>query len=105
MPGGTVTRGKDSLAELAASLLELDAEKVDVVPNSNGGKASVLTDAELDVLLDRSPAVFSDRGVGWTSAQSKQLQRQGKKAAFEVFEGRVDEGNDTLANMLGENME
>ena len=90
---------------LAASLLQLDAEKIDVVPNTAAGKASVLSNAELDVLLDRSPAVFSDRGTGWTSAQSNQLPKEGSKTVFEVFKGRVDEGNDTLANMLGEEME
>ena len=105
MPGEVAPRGKETLAELAASLLELDAEKIDVVPETEAGKASVLSDAELDVLLDRSPSVFSDRGTGWTSAQSKALQKAGKKTAFEVFKGRADEAGDMLANMLGEDGE
>ena len=105
MPGEAAIRSKESLAELAASLLELDSEKIDVLPNTDAGKASVLSDAELDVLLDRSPSVFSDRGMGWTSARSKALQKGGKKTAFEVFKGRADEGGDMLANMLGEDVE
>ena len=46
----------------------LEGEQIQVVPSTEAGKASVLSDADLDVLLDRSPAVFADRQKGWTSS-------------------------------------
>ncbi|KAF9066436.1 SNF2 family N-terminal domain-containing protein [Rhodocollybia butyracea] len=92
----------ESMAEMAASLLRLEGEKIDVVPNTTEGKANVLTDAELDALLDRSPEVFTDRGKGWTSADASGTVEGSKKAAFAVYEAAINEGNDALAMMLGE---
>lgn len=116
MPGSLVTEtntsSKASLAEIAASLLKLESEKINVVPNTEAGKTNVLSDADLDILLDRSPAVFADRLKGWTSAtvdaengkKQKLIQEKQKtKAAFEVFESATDETNDTLAKLMGEN--
>lgn len=111
MPGTVVPRGKESMAEIAASLLKLEGEKIDVVPDTAAGKASVLSDEDLDVLLDRSPDVFADRGEGWArtvtataaSVESKKTSgRKKTKKAFEVFAGRVDETDDSLARMFGE---
>jgi hypothetical protein len=59
-----------TLAEMAASLLKLEAEKIEVVPNTEAGKASVLSDEDLEILLDRRPEVFADRKVGWMSSQA-----------------------------------
>ncbi len=110
MPGTVVPRGKESMAEIAASLLKLEGEKIDVVPDTAAGKASVLSDEDLDVLLDRSPDVFADRGEGWTrtvtaaaaSVESKKTSgRKKTKKAFEVLAGRVDETDDSLARMFG----
>ena len=113
-------RDKDSLAEIAASLLKLEGEKIDVVLDREAGKTEVLSDKDLDVLLDRSPEVFADRVKGWTSANvdtttiqrvpmepaeeepAEQPTKAKAKAAFAVFEAAADEGNDALANMLGE---
>lgn len=97
----------ETMAEMAASLLRLEGEKIDVVPNTSEGKANVLTDADLNSLLDRSPEVFTDRGKGWTSANSSGgtvAVESGKKATFAVYEAPVDEGNDALAMMLGEDV-
>ncbi|KZP23997.1 hypothetical protein FIBSPDRAFT_857772 [Athelia psychrophila] len=109
MPSATAVRGKnkkESMAEMAASLLKLEAEKIDVVPNTAAGKANVISDEDLAVLLDRSPEVFADRGKGWTSAAVDPEKPEGKrKTAFAVFEGPVDEGNDALAKLLGEDIE
>lgn len=58
---------RETMADMAASLLRLEGEKIDVVPNTKEGKQGVLTDEDLDVLLDRRPEVFADRGQGWTS--------------------------------------
>ncbi len=73
----------------------------------------MLSDADLDVLLDRSPGVFMERGQGWTSgsAQGSRIAATdpaaattdvGRKAAFAVYQAPVEEGNDALAGMLGE---
>lgn len=93
------------MAEMAASLLRLEGEKIDVVPNTAEGKAGVLSDEDLEMLLDRSPSVFADRGQGWTSTGDAPEGPQdvvGKKTAFAVYEAPVDQGNDALAKMLGE---
>jgi ATP-dependent DNA helicase len=110
-PASTEGRGKpETLAELASSLLKLEAEKIEVVPNTEAGKASVLSDEDMEMLLDRRPKVFADRGQGWTSASlaAEDGQRDaivaGKKTAFAVYGTPVDEGNAALANMLGEDM-
>lgn len=109
MPAAAATRAKpETMAEMAASLLKLEGEKIDVVPNTAAGKANVLSDRDLEVLLDRSPEVFTDRGKGWTSeksAESGQTTSGERKTAFAVFEGPVDEGNDALAKLLGEDIE
>lgn len=80
-----------------------------MVPNTEAGKMNVLSDKDLDVLLDRSPEVFADRVKGWTSsdATSKTEEEGGGKAktAYAVYEANADEGNDALANMLGEDLE
>ncbi|KAJ4482453.1 SNF2 family DNA-dependent ATPase [Lentinula aciculospora] len=106
MPSAAAQRsGKsETIAEMAASLLRLEGEKIDVVPNTSEGKANVLSDADLDSLLDRSPEVFTDRGRGWTSADAPGIviAKGGRKAAFAVYQAPADQGNDALAMMLGE---
>ncbi|KIM88017.1 hypothetical protein PILCRDRAFT_268568 [Piloderma croceum F 1598] len=109
MPASKASRGKpETMAEIAASLLKLEGEKIHVVPNNEAGKASVLSDEDLELLLDRKPEVFADRGQGWTSGKAAEGGKEvdGKaKAAFAVFDAPVDEGNDALAKLLGEDME
>ncbi|KAF8879586.1 SNF2 family N-terminal domain-containing protein [Infundibulicybe gibba] len=110
-PAAAVRHGKpETMAEMAAALLKLEGEKINVVPNTAEGKASVLSDEDLDMLLDRRPEVFADRGKGWTSTRDAQdgensAAALGKKTAFAVYDGPVDEGNDALAKMLGEDVE
>jgi len=107
MPSTAAGRGKpETMAEMAASLLRLEGEKIDVVPNTKAGKASVLSDDDLEMLLDRRPEVFADRGKGWTSTGEIGLHdADGKKTAFAVYDAPADEGNDALAHMLGEDVE
>ncbi|KAF9552389.1 SNF2 family DNA-dependent ATPase [Agrocybe pediades] len=108
---------RETMAEMAASLLRLEGEKIDVVPNTKEGKQGVLSDEDLELLLDRSPAVFAERGLGWTSGAARVsggggggaeahdetvLKGVGKKAAFAVYEAPHSEGNDALAKMFGE---
>ena len=109
MPASKASRGKpETMAEMAASLLKLEGEKIDVVPNTKAGKANVLSDEDLNVLLDRRPEVFADRGQGWTSDKSAEGGHQvdgTRKTAFAVFEAPVEQGNDALAKLLGEDIE
>ena len=122
MPSAAASAKRETIAEMAASLLRLEGEKIEVVPNTKEGKQGVLSDEDLDILLDRSPEVFTDRGSGWSSKASHRPRGEaasstatqepevvshetlggGKKAAFAVYEAPVDEGNDTLAKMMGE---
>ncbi|KJA16745.1 hypothetical protein HYPSUDRAFT_171034 [Hypholoma sublateritium FD-334 SS-4] len=113
-PAGAVVTKRETVAELAASLLRLEGEKIDVVPDTKEGKQNVLSDADLDVLLDRSPGVFMERGQGWTSGSAQGARDAAtspaaaadangvKKAVFAVYQAPVEEGNDALAKMLGE---
>lgn len=96
------------MAEMATSLLKLEGERIEVVPSTAAGRASVLSDKDLDMLLDRSKAVFEERGRGWTSeaaqaASNGKTEKEVGSEAFAVFEAPVDQGNGALANMLGEN--
>jgi ATP-dependent DNA helicase len=102
MPASAANRGKpETMVEMATSLLKLEGEKIEVVSNTDAGKARVISDEDLNMLLDRSPEVFSHRGKGWASKGGEQKDT----AAFKVYEAPVDEGNDALARMMGEDME
>jgi len=88
---------------VVSSLLTLEAEKVDVLHSSND---KILSDADLEVLLDRSPEVFSGRGDGWSQRKAGDTTKKvgGHRApnavAFQVFNRTADEANDGLASML-----
>ena len=137
MPAAAASTKKETIAEMAAALLRVEGEKIDVVPNTKEGTQGVLSDADLEVLLDRRPEVFLERRKGWVSgaaasglAAASSAHHQdggaagmvdqdvvvvsdvdysavgaGKKAAFAVYEAPVDEGNDSLSKMLGEEEE
>ncbi|KAF8992608.1 SNF2 family N-terminal domain-containing protein [Cyathus striatus] len=114
MPAAASSNKRETMAEMAASLLRLEGEKIEVVPDTKEGKASVLSDEHLDMLLDRSDSVFSERQKGWTSSGSREgkvapaaevEERVRNKAAFAVYEAPVEEGNDALAKMMGEEAE
>ena len=133
--GGSTKAGeaRQTIAEMAAQLLELEGEHIEVVQNTADGKrGSIISDAELDMLLDRRKEVFEGRGVGWksggaatamgdratttaaTAATATAAAMAGRGRAnvnigvgresglFEVYEAPKDEGNDALAHMLGE---
>ncbi|KAF8194717.1 SNF2 family N-terminal domain-containing protein [Mycena galopus ATCC 62051] len=94
----TATGKRATMAEVAADLLRLEGEQIDVLPTTTqAGDANILSDADLEALLDRSPEVFADRGTGWRS------EADGKgQAAFAVFEPPLDAGSEALAGMMGE---
>ncbi|KAG2128506.1 SNF2 family N-terminal domain-containing protein [Suillus cothurnatus] len=102
LPGqGAPKSNPQSMTELAADLLKLEGEQIDVVTNTSAeGKKRVLSDEDLDMLLDRSEAVFTDRQKGWKSEESG----VGKRAAFAVYEAPMHEGNDLVAKIMGEDV-
>ncbi|KAG1719217.1 SNF2 family N-terminal domain-containing protein [Suillus lakei] len=103
LPGqGAPTKSNPlSMTELAADLLKLEGEQIDVVTNTSAeGKKRVLSDEDLNMLLDRSEAVFTDRKKGWKSEESG----AGKRAAFAVYEAPVHEGSDLVAKIMGEDV-
>ncbi len=94
---------------MAADLLRLESEKIDVVPDNEEGKHQVLSDRHLDLLLDRSPEVFESRGLGWTSHKTDEDvidgdRDQTQEAAFAVYERPADQGNDALASMMADDV-
>ena len=127
--GGSTKAGeaRQTIAEMAAQLLELEGEHIEVVQSTGAGKRGIISDAELDMLLDRRKEVFEGRRVGWKSSGAAKSGGRGAGAGkyttsdengptatagrdcadsglFEVYEVPVDEGNDALAHMLGEDI-
>ncbi|KAG0698972.1 hypothetical protein DFH29DRAFT_1002358 [Suillus ampliporus] len=99
--GGPAKSNAQSMTELAADLLKLEGEKIDMVTNtSTEGKKRVLSDEDLDMLLDRSEAVFTGRKKGWKSEEGG----HGKHAAFAVYEALAHEGNELVAKIMGEDV-
>ncbi|KAJ7615437.1 SNF2 family DNA-dependent ATPase [Roridomyces roridus] len=91
-----VPNRRETMAQMAADLLRLEGEQ------TTRDSEAVLSDADLEALLDRSPEVFVDRGTGWQSTSA-----EGRGAAFVVFEPPVDAGvgGEALAGIMGENLE
>ncbi|CAE6465298.1 unnamed protein product [Rhizoctonia solani] len=79
----------ENLVNMANEMLQLEGEKINLV--NQGDK--IISDADLDTLLDRRPEVFTQRNKGWTGKN---------EGAFEVYEAEKDEGNDGLARMVGD---
>uniref|UniRef100_D8Q475 SNF2 family DNA-dependent ATPase n=1 Tax=Schizophyllum commune (strain H4-8 / FGSC 9210) TaxID=578458 RepID=D8Q475_SCHCM len=93
-----------TMAEMASALLQLEGEKINVVADTKEDRASVLSDADLDKLLDRSPEVFAGRQKGWTSATG--TGREDGSAAFAVYDAPgVESANEALTNLFGEQVE
>lgn len=94
---------KADAESLAASLLSLESEKMDVVASSND---QIISDSDLDLLLDRSPEVFTGRGIGWEKARNSDqmaVPEAGQASvAFKVFDRAADELNDGLAKAMEE---
>ncbi|KAG9312406.1 P-loop containing nucleoside triphosphate hydrolase protein [Chiua virens] len=96
MPGQAGRTKADNIADMAAALLKLEGDDIEVVQ----GKEGVLSDRDLGMLLDRSEAVFTDRGKGWSAKENM----GGKKAAFAVYEAPVHSGNELVAKLMGEDI-
>ncbi|KAH9172408.1 hypothetical protein EDB89DRAFT_2242872 [Lactarius sanguifluus] len=99
------------------TITEMDARSFS---STAAGKRGVISDTELDILLDRCKEVFEGRGVGWKGGTAaakgrradkgdddgaethRQCRTDGDGGLFEVYEALADEGNDTLEHMFGE---
>ena len=93
------------MAEMAATLLRLESEKIHVVSSVEDiDRNEIISEEALEKLLDRRPAVFEERGKGWKvdRAEGVAAERTEKGAAFEVFEAAQDDTNNGLAQMMGE---
>ncbi|CAE6440315.1 unnamed protein product [Rhizoctonia solani] len=76
----------ENFADMANEMLQLEGEKINLVHHGD----KIISDADMDVLLDRRPEVFTQRNKGWTGKN---------EGTFEVYEAEKDEGNDGLARM------
>ncbi|BEI90220.1 uncharacterized protein CcaverHIS019_0302900 [Cutaneotrichosporon cavernicola] len=99
--GRSSTRGQ-STADMARALLDLDGEEINVADASD----KIISDADLEVLLDRSPEAYA-RQKGWAAGLGKVGQKgreaqlaKGERTAFEVFETQRDEAAEGLAHMF-----
>lgn len=99
MPGQAGRTKADNIADMAAALLKLEGDHIEVVPETREGKEGVLSDRDLGMLLDRSESVFTDRQKGWSSEGVSE-----KKAAFAVYEAPVHTGNELVAKIMGEDV-
>ncbi|KAF8146064.1 hypothetical protein K438DRAFT_1781343 [Mycena galopus ATCC 62051] len=98
LAAGLLVQWRATIAQVAVDLLRLEGEQSDVLPTTTQpGDANVLSDVDLEALLNRSPEVFADRGTGW------RWEADGKgQAAFAVFEPPPDAGSEALAGMMCE---
>ncbi|KAF8329832.1 uncharacterized protein EI90DRAFT_2973500 [Cantharellus anzutake] len=105
LPHSKQATRQESIAEMAATLLRLESEKIHVVSASDD-KKNLISDEALEALLDRRPEVFEERAVGWkkdvSSAKFTTNGDAASRTAFKVFEGVADEANDGLAAIMGE---
>ncbi|OCF33191.1 helicase [Kwoniella heveanensis BCC8398] len=99
---GKKMKGEHTTAEMAKALLELEGEAIDVASKDD----KIISDTDLDILLDRSPAAFA-REKGWSAGLGKagaegraEQLKKGEKTAFEVFVSAKDEAADGLAGMF-----
>ncbi|KAI6127160.1 SNF2 family DNA-dependent ATPase [Pisolithus sp. B1] len=134
MPGQAGRTKAEVLGEMAATLLKLESEHIEVVPATREGKRGVLSDEDLDMLLDRNEAVFLDRGKGWSAGGGVVVARDnadtasnnpalggegdgkdsagataaaqavGKRAAFAVYEAPVNQANEWVTKLMGEDV-
>ncbi|KAH7886551.1 SNF2 family DNA-dependent ATPase [Phlebopus sp. FC_14] len=110
LPGQANNRTKaDAISEMAAELLKLEGEHIEVVPETGEAKRGVLRDEDLEEMLDRREAVFTDRGKGWSRGGRRRDEGKGEGAGeegtgttFAVYEAPVHHGNEVVARLMGE---
>lgn len=91
-----------STIDMARALLDLEGEQINVASADD----MIISDADLEVLLDRSPEAFA-RKKGWAAGLAKKGTKareaklaKGERTAFEVFVPAKDEAADGLAHMF-----
>lgn len=91
-----------STIDMARALLDLEGEQINVASADD----MIISDADLEVLLDRSPEAFA-RKKGWAAGLAKMGKKareaklaKGERTAFEVFVPAKDEAADGLAHMF-----
>jgi len=96
---------QQTMAQIAADLLRLEGEQIKVVPKGEAGKKTVLlSDQELEMLLNRNLDEMANRGKGWNSA-GVDLEESDTKATatFAVFNGPTEQdGSDAMSRLMGE---
>jgi ATP-dependent DNA helicase len=99
------TAKRETMAKMAADLLRLEGEQIQIVPSTSAGKKAIaLSDEELNMLLDRNLIEMANRGSGWNSASVH--AGAAKKAAFAVFNApAVSENNDSFSELMGESVD
>ena len=98
---------QQTMAQIAADLLRLEGEQIKVVPKGEAGKKTVLlSDEELEMLLDRNTDEMANRGHGWNSAGINPEESSTKaSAAFAVFNGPTEhDGSDVMSRLMGESV-
>src|SRR5882762_9847505 len=95
---------QETMAKMAADLLRLEGEQIQIVPSTAAGKKAVsLSDEELNMLLDRNLDEMANRGKEWNSAGVG--AGVAKKAAFAVFNApALDQENDAVSKLMGESV-
>ena len=99
------TTKQQTMTQIAADLLRLEGEQIKVVPKGEAGKKTVLlSDEELEMLLNRNPKEMANRGQGWNSAGVDPEENNKKaSAAFAVFNGSTEQGgSDMMSRLMGE---
>ena len=83
--GRTKATKTETVADMAKALLDLEGEEINIASKDD----KIISDADLEVLLDRSPAAFA-REKGWKAGlgqgdkdRGEQIKK-GEKTAFEV---------------------
>ncbi|KAF8258438.1 hypothetical protein EI94DRAFT_1912321 [Lactarius quietus] len=109
---------RQTFTEMTALPLELEDEHIEVVPSITAGKHSMISDARLEMLLDRRREDFEGCGIGWKSSAvaakaranvgynggAETPRRRHMDANGGLFEVPVGEGNDALAHIPGEDV-
>ena len=98
---------QQTMAQIATDLLRLEGEQIKVVPKGEAGKKAVLlSDQELEMLLNRNLDEMANRGKGWNSAGIDLKESDAKAAAaFAVFNGPTEQdGTDVMSRLMGEPM-
>ena len=81
--GGSAKAGEawQTTAEMAAQLLELEGEHIEVVQSLAAGECGIISHAEFDTLLDRRKEVFDGRRVGWKSGKAARCDLKGPSSS------------------------